>query len=83
VILKLDKFLKIQWFYHTKSKIVMIKKEKNISDKIVGFLLGLGAGVIVYAFLSLWEKPRCPVCKKDIEKKIQECPYCHSKLSWR
>lgn len=56
---------------------------KNNYDKVIGFLMGLGAGVIVYAFLSLFEKPKCPICKQTIEKNAPVCPYCHSKLRWR
>ena len=64
------------------SLIMPRKKENNDENKILGFLMGLGAGAIVYAFLSLFEKPKCPICKKEIEKRIREYPYCHSKLSW-
>jgi hypothetical protein len=65
------------------SKIMPRKENENVDEnKVLGFLMGLGAGAIVYAFLSLFEKPRCPICKKEIEKRIRECPYCHSKLSW-
>ncbi len=60
---------------------IMVKKENN-ENKILGFLMGLGAGAIVYAFLSLFDKPKCPICQTPIKKHITECPCCHSKLRW-
>jgi hypothetical protein len=60
------------------------KKEGNGEEnKIPGFLMGLGAGTIGYLFLSLFEKPKCSICKIYIQKNTKECPNCHSKLSWR
>ncbi len=64
------------------------KRENKNDDenKILGFLMGLGAGTIVYAFLDLFQKnqkSRCPVCKVVVDKNIPECPNCHSKFRWR
>jgi hypothetical protein len=63
----------------------MVKGEKKGKDdnKILGFLMGLGAGAIVYSFLSLFAKPKCPICQTAIKKDTSECPHCHSKLKWR
>lgn len=27
------------------------------------------------------ETKQCPICKKDIDKQAQKCPYCQSELS--
>jgi hypothetical protein len=64
------------------SLMTKLRKRKKDDDKIGGFLLGLAFGAIVYGFLSLFEKPRCPVCNAKIEQNVPECQNCHSPLTW-
>jgi len=87
MIFKLNKFLKTSWFLHNKSGIVVNKKkEKNISDKLFGFLLGFGAGTIVYGILSLFQKNQtksvCPICKTEIDIGVPKCPQCNTSFRW-
>jgi zinc-ribbon domain len=74
-------------YYTSNKKLTCImtkirKQKKEDNDKVRGFLMGLAFGAIVYGFLSLFEKPRCPNCGARIEKNIQECPNCHTPLTW-
>ena len=63
------------------------KKGDDLSDKVLGFLLGLGAGTIVYGLLSLFQKNEsksfCPVCNTMIDRGISQCSKCKSTFSWR
>lgn len=62
----------------------MPKKRKQ-QDKVnpaLGFLLGLGAGTIVYAFLSLFAKSECRACGATIERSLDRCPNCDAKLKY-
>jgi hypothetical protein len=65
----------------------MVDRKNKINDNILGFLLGLAGGTIVYAFLSLFQKDKqksyCPVCKATINRGDIECSNCHSKFRWR
>ncbi len=64
----------------------MVKKKREKKDNILGFLLGLAGGTIVYGILSLFQKDNksyCPVCKKEIKRDVPECWNCHSKFKWR
>jgi hypothetical protein len=87
VFLKLNKFLKISWFNHNKSgTVVNKKKEKEMSDKLLGFLLGFGAGTVIYGLLSLFQKyePKsvCPICKAEIDIGTSKCPKCKTSFRW-
>ena len=89
MISRLSKFIKTSWFHHNKSKKVMNKKKgDDLSDKVLGFLLGLGAGTIVYGLLSLFQKNEsksfCPVCNTMIDRGISQCSKCREfTFSWR
>ena len=54
------------------TKIRKQKKENN--DNLRGFLMGLAFGAIIYGFLSLFEKPRCPNCDAKQTEYIQNLP---------
>ncbi len=60
--------------------------QNNEENKILGFLLGLAGGTIVYGILSLFQKDNksyCPVCKVEIKRDDPDCWNCHSKFRWR
>lgn len=45
-------------------------------------LAALMLGVLGLALISSWIKPKCPTCKKEIEKDSTSCPYCGTYLRW-
>ena len=45
-------------------------------------LAALTLGFLGLALVASWLKPKCPTCKKEIEKGITACPYCGTFLGW-
>lgn len=63
----------------------MPNKDKNSDDYdgIKAFLIGLGLGTIGYAILSIFAKPKCPNCKKEIKRNVSSCNFCGVELEWK
>ena len=87
IIFKLKRFFKTLLFHDYFNNIIISmgkkKKDHDISDKILGFLLGFSIGSIGMTILSLLSKPNCPVCKNKIEKGARYCPVCKTELEWK
>lgn len=79
--------LHLNKYYQEEGESQVMVNDTNEDNKILGFLLGLGAGAIIYAFLSLFQKENhkssCPVCHVDIDKGVLKCPNCDSKFRWK
>ena len=52
------------------------------SDDIVDFVAALFLGAVGLAIISSLFNPRCPNCKKRIEKDVYICPHCGAYLEW-
>ena len=61
----------------------MSKSKKSDEESIWDFLAGLTIGFIGYTILSLFARPRCPICKDKIERGIPICPKYKSELQWK
>ena len=61
----------------------MSRKRRSDEGSIWDFLAGLTIGFIGYTILSLFAKPKCPICKNKIERGISICPRCKSELQWK
>jgi len=51
-------------------------------DDFVGALAGIFLGLMGLAILASIFGPKCPSCKKSLERKVPICPHCGVYLEW-
>ncbi|MBI4233258.1 MAG: zinc-ribbon domain-containing protein [Chloroflexi bacterium] len=51
---------------------------KALAAIILAFLGGLAAVAVIDAL----SRPKCPVCRNQVPKGANPCPYCRTALKW-
>ena len=56
---------------------------KKVGEALGAIALGVIGGLIAASIINyLLDRPKCPVCKKQIPRRALQCPYCKSYLEW-
>ena len=55
-------------------------EDKN--EDFLGFLAVLFLGLVGLAIIGSIFEPRCPRCRKSVQKGIYLCPHCGAFLEW-
>lgn len=58
------------------------RRERSAGELVGGLLLGILGGLALKALVDYLGRPRCPVCRRQIQRGVASCPYCHVALRW-